>query len=50
VNHFFIIKGKIDAHDESRATEKLYDLLFNHCEFKIEITGTEPDTENNPIL
>lgn len=43
MNHFFVIKGKIDAHDEERATEQLYDLLFNHCEFKIEITGTEPD-------
>jgi len=44
MNHFFIIKGKIDAHDEERAIEKLYDLLFDQCEFKIEITGTEPDT------
>ena len=43
--HFFKIEGKIDAYDEERAIEKLYDLLFNQCEFKITITGVEDETD-----
>lgn len=43
MNHFFKIEGKIDAHDEKRAIERLYDLLFNQCEFKITITGVEEE-------
>ena len=41
MNHFFVIEGKVDADNEDAAYEFLYDLLFNNCEFKIKITGTD---------
>ncbi len=46
MNHFFVIKGKIDADNEDAAIEFLQDLMFcdgrgNPSAIKIEITGTE---------
>ena len=34
--YYFKIYGKIEAENESDATDKLYDLLDNHCEFSFE--------------
>ncbi len=43
MKHFFKIEGHIDAPDENSATEILYELLYDECQFQIIITGTEDD-------
>ena len=44
-DYFFKIYGKIEAESESEATDKLYNLLDNHCEFSFE--DIEEDSYNS---